>query len=231
MSTVRGPAGGGRRILALLEHGPGAAAKPARATGWTIDGWTIGLCVLLLTMSGMAWMMHKKTITPDSFKPGRAGVSVTAMPATMAHHASPQAERGGDQMAAIVNEPVGVSAAPSAGSPEEPVRKTRATAPAGASTTSPHAVAAKVTAHGAPPPVAAGDTDVALLAALVAHAGKPSVVAPERSRDVVERQEGDSTAPLLARCKQLGLIEGMLCRSRICSDRWDADPACRAPSH
>jgi hypothetical protein len=77
----------------------------------------------------------------------------------------------------------------------------------------------------------AGDTDVTLLTALMAHAGKPAAVTLERPRDVVERQENDSTAQLLARCKQLGLIEGMLCRSRICSGRWEADAACRAPSH
>ncbi|HWW71129.1 MAG TPA: hypothetical protein VN089_14400, partial [Duganella sp.] len=77
----------------------------------------------------------------------------------------------------------------------------------------------------------ANDTDVTLLAALVAHANKPTVVAPERSRDIVERHEGDSTAELLARCKQLGLIEGMLCRSRICSGRWDSDATCRVPAH
>lgn len=77
---------------------------------------------------------------------------------------------------------------------------------------------------------AANDTDVALLTALVAHAGKPTVVMPERSRDIVERYDGDNTADLLARCKQLGVIEGMLCRSRICSGRWDSDPVCRAPA-
>ena len=77
---------------------------------------------------------------------------------------------------------------------------------------------------------AANDTDVALLTALVAHAGKSTVVMPERSRDIVERFDGDNTADLLARCKQLGVIEGMLCRSRICSGRWDSDPVCRAPA-
>jgi hypothetical protein len=76
-----------------------------------------------------------------------------------------------------------------------------------------------------------GDTDVTLLTALVAHANKPAAVAPERSRDIVERQDGDSTAQLLTRCKQLGMIEGMLCRSRICSGRWENDTACRAPAH
>ena len=70
-----------------------------------------------------------------------------------------------------------------------------------------------------------------LLAALVAHAGTPAAVTPERSRDIVDRHDGDTTSQLLARCKQLGLIEGMLCRSRICSGRWESDAACRAPSH
>lgn len=80
-------------------------------------------------------------------------------------------------------------------------------------------------------PATAPDTDVALLTALVAHSGTPTNVTPERSRDVVLRQEGEGTTLLLARCKQLGLIEGMLCRSRICSGQWESDPACRAPSH
>lgn len=40
------------------------------------------------------------------------------------------------------------------------------------------------------------------------------------------RKQEEETAELLQRCQQLGLIEGMLCRSRICSGRWDSDPAC-----
>lgn len=78
---------------------------------------------------------------------------------------------------------------------------------------------------------ATNDTDVTLLTALVAHANKPASVAPEPSRDVVERVDGVSTADLLARCKQLGLMEGMLCRSRICSGGWESDPVCRAPAN
>lgn len=77
----------------------------------------------------------------------------------------------------------------------------------------------------------AADTDVTLLAALMAHANQPTAVVAESSRDVVERKDGDATAGLLQRCKQLGQIEGMLCRSRICSGRWENDLACRAPSH
>jgi hypothetical protein len=229
MSTVRGPADGGKRILAHLEHGRSPAAKPARAAGWTIDGWTIGLCVLLLTMAGMAWMMHKKTVTPDSFKPGRVSASVPAVPVAVERQEAPPAERGSNQAAAIINDPAAGSAERSVA---PAVQKARAAAPAAvASTASPRAAPVKLPARTTPPPAAAGDTDVALLAALVAHAGKPTVVAPERSRDVVEREKGDSTAQLLARCKQLGLIEGMLCRSRICSGSWDVDPACGAPSH
>ena len=85
--------------------------------------------------------------------------------------------------------------------------------------------------NASPAPATSADTDVALLTALVAHSGRPATVTPERSRDVVERHDGDSSETLLARCKQLGLIEGMLCRSRICSGRWESDAACRAPDH
>lgn len=81
------------------------------------------------------------------------------------------------------------------------------------------------------PPANPNDTDVTLLTALVAHANSSTVVVPERTRDVVDRQDGASTESLLARCKLLGTIEGMLCRSRICAGRWDSDAACRAPSH
>lgn len=49
-----------------------------------------------------------------------------------------------------------------------------------------------------------------------------------RNQDIVERKAGDSTAGLLKRCKKLGVIEGELCRWRICSERWDSDPACKA---
>lgn len=45
--------------------------------------------------------------------------------------------------------------------------------------------------------------------------------------DIVERKAGDSTGGLLQRCKQLGMIEGELCRWRICSGRWDTDAACK----
>jgi hypothetical protein len=85
------------------------------------------------------------------------------------------------------------------------------------------APSASAQAASAPP-----DTDVALLAALVEHSSKPSKAVPERTRDVVERRDGDSTASLLSRCRQLGSIESLLCRSRICSGRWENDAACRA---
>jgi hypothetical protein len=106
-----------------------------------------------------------------------------------------------------------------------------ASAAAGHPANTPRKAPARIAATPASAGAVSGDTDVALLAALVAHSSQPAVAAPERSRDVVERQPGDSTAQLLARCKQLGMIEGMLCRSRICSGRWEADAACRAPAH
>ena len=72
---------------------------------------------------------------------------------------------------------------------------------------------------------AVGDSDVALLTAMVAHAHLQEGTA-KPVRDVVLRKEDEETPSLLQRCKQLGMIEGMLCRSRICSGRWDSDAAC-----
>jgi hypothetical protein len=237
---------GGKRILAQLEHGARPVAKPPRAS-WTIDGWTVGLCVLLLLMCSVAWMMHEKTITPSSFKRSESRSRAHAVTPRVDTSATAQPELA----AAIVNESPLADQAPASGMPQTfpapaPSKGRQASAqpwhtqvPAGAGnaarTTQPaiaqKAVAtrnANTTPAAAPAP---RDTDVALLTALVAHANKPTVTIAERSRDVVERREGDSTAQLLARCQQLGLIEGMLCRSRICSGRWEADAACRAPAH
>lgn len=50
-----------------------------------------------------------------------------------------------------------------------------------------------------------------------------------RNVDVVERKNGESTASLLQRCHALGFVEGEFCRWRICSGRWDSDPACKVP--
>lgn len=243
MSSNRPAADSGKRILANLEHGPRPAAKAPRATGWTIDGWTIGLGLLLATMCTVAWLMHERTLTPSSFARSRDHVS-RAVERRQIEPDAPAAVQA-EQPAAIVNEvvarpPAAVDASPM----PRPVAVVQAKpeTPRAASTSHKPAAASGVIIAGAanPRPAArtaasvpatSGDTDVALLTALVAHAAKPAAVLPERSRDVVERQEGDSTAQLLARCKQLGLIEGMLCRSRICSGRWDADPACNAPAH
>ncbi|TAK78331.1 MAG: hypothetical protein EPO12_12940 [Aquabacterium sp.] len=39
-------------------------------------------------------------------------------------------------------------------------------------------------------------------------------------------QAADSTTELLQRCDAVGGLEGVLCRWRICADRWGQDPAC-----
>ncbi|KQW87465.1 hypothetical protein ASC94_29275 [Massilia sp. Root418] len=72
------------------------------------------------------------------------------------------------------------------------------------------------------------DSDVALLAALVAHTdGQPSAMV--HTRDVVERRDGDSTDALLRRCGRLGGPEAGLCRARICDGQWLHEAACRTP--
>ncbi|MGE5651771.1 MAG: hypothetical protein ACM34A_16370, partial [Bacillota bacterium] len=112
-----------------------------------------------------------------------------------------------------------------------------------------------VAAKAVPPQRTGKDGDVDLIAALVSHVShgdsaqkenrkktvKPATDARlysagtagmkhERrsgsSRDIVVRNDGDSTEALVARCRALGLIEGELCRVRICSGLWGIDPAC-----
>jgi len=307
MGAAHGAADGNRRILAQLEYGPKAgsrAAGPARA--WSFDGWTVGLVLLLLTLGGLAWLMHEETIAPVTFKRhaegsqdvkvaaaqdtveaaakiaenvanAAAGTTMTAtavdvMPAARAAaadvmsaaSAAPAAAYAdssdvhAEHPAAIINQPrlavsapSGTFAAPLAstpsghrnmasGSPRTAIKIDKAAM--AANTAAPHKniVAARGKSAPAAPNTRPGsssaapatnDTDVTLLTALVAHANKPASVAPEPSRDVVERVDGVSTADLLARCKQLGLMEGMLCRSRICSGGWESDPVCRAPAN
>lgn len=241
MSSNRVAADGGKRILAHLERGPKTAAKPPRFSGWSIDGWGVGLGLLVVTICTVTWLVHDDTLTPATFAHSRSSVR-THFERRQIEAVEPQATAipSSIQAAVIVNEsiarPSSAAAAPAEHTPvrsEAPRAASPAHRQAGAASTAAAPAARLPVARPAvaASAAAAGDTDVALLTALVAHANKPTAVLPERNRDVVERQEGDSTAQLLARCKQLGLIEGMLCRSRICSGRWDADPACNAPSH
>ena len=284
MGTPGAQTDGAKRILAHLEHGARLpASKPARAARWAIDGWTLGLGLLLLAMCGIAWLMHEKS-SPAGFKASYSSTRASPRherkdghPQASARLASAQLEPGEviieplELPAAIVNDPAppraqnryetrattgprvigpttytppdSVASTPTPGPATLPAETASAPAPAGtgaigkynsgtktASAAAARATPATAAASRDKAAAPANDTDVALLTALVAHAGKPVVVAPERSRDIVERRDGDSTDDLLARCKQLGLIEGMLCRSRICSGRWESDATCRAPA-
>lgn len=300
MATSSAQPDGAKRILAHLEHGARLpASKPARTANWAIDGWTVGLGLLLLAMCAIAWLMHERTSTPSGFtsgystsprherrqeniqaesaqaETGEVIIEAAELPAAIVNDtALPQTqsstENGNELLAMTAAMPssraTGTASADTASMLPAPLAGTSAPGPA-TSTVAPPRVAPIDATHSKPAAGASlasgndtigkyqsnqagaaraqpatlaasrgkaaatvNDTDVALLTALVAHAGKPAVVAPERSRDIVVRREGDSTADLLARCKQLGLIEGMLCRSRICAGRWESDATCRAPA-
>jgi hypothetical protein len=62
-----------------------------------------------------------------------------------------------------------------------------------------------------------------------------SAIQPEKraefNREIVVRAPGESTQSLVNRCRALGLIEGELCRVRICTGIWGIDPACPATGH
>lgn len=195
----------GKGILSQLEHGVAApAARPALRwrPGWR--HWAAGaLCLAMLITAVLAY-------DTSSMPPAPATAVTVAPPALPAPAALVPAHAA--QAATIVN-----TAAP----PLPAIAATTASARA----STPRKAAPPARPQAPRPAAAPGDSDVALLTAMVAHAHRQEGSA-KPVRDVVLRRQEEETAELLQRCKQLGLIEGMLCRSRICSGRWDSDPAC-----
>ncbi len=194
------------RILSQLEHGSTPFSAPQPAMQWR-PGWlAIVGAVLGMTFLLLAWLAYEAMLAAPAPAPAPAVVQRGAPPAP----APSPAELPAPAAATIINEPPAADPAPQA---------------AAAAQHKPHAPTRQAAARAAPlkprPGAAAGDSDVTLLAAIVAH-GQRS----EPPRDVVLRKDEEETASLLQRCRQLGLIEGMLCRARICAGRWDSDPAC-----
>ncbi|MGK5003522.1 hypothetical protein [Janthinobacterium sp. LB2P70] len=192
-------------ILSQLEHGVAApVAKPARR--WR-PGWRHGAAGALCLPALITVVLAYDTDAPPLPPAPATAMAAPAIPAptVLQQAASPP------QAATIVNTagpPLPEAAASSAPRKTPPPARQAATRPQ------------------EPRPAAApGDSDVALLTAMVAHAHRQAGTAVP-ARDVVLRKQEEETAELLQRCQQLGLIEGMLCRSRICSGRWDSDPAC-----
>ncbi|STR26784.1 Uncharacterised protein [Janthinobacterium lividum] len=195
----------GKGILSQLEHGAAApVAMPAMR--WR-PGWRHGaagaLCLAVLITTVLAYDTDAPPLPPAPAIAMAAPAIPT--PTVLQQAASPP------QAATIVN---------TAGPPLPEV----------AASSAPRKVLAPMRQaaarpQGGKPAAAPGDSDVALLTAMVAHAHRQADTAVP-ARDVVLRKQEEETAELLQRCQQLGLIEGMLCRSRICSGRWDSDPAC-----
>ncbi|MBV7535538.1 hypothetical protein KW842_07150 [Duganella sp. sic0402] len=158
-----------KRILAQLEHGPRAPAHPARASAWSIDGWTIGLLALLLLMCCVAWLMHDKKITPQTFR--HASAARTARGTVT--QARPAATGVAEQPAAIINLPALQENRAVPASAPTPSAMTAAVAnlasAARQASRVAHKPAAKPATVPAAPAQANGDTDITLLTALVAH--------------------------------------------------------------
>lgn len=249
-----------QRILARLEHGGKPAVTLGRSAARQLDSWIIGVSILVLVLAVFAWSTRDHASMPAQQRSKISGASAVQMAPVTVKQPTPPSDHQTAAIInepSIQERPLAYDTRGAHGTATSLAAAAAATpALAGAHKTAvppaPHAGAPAVraaTAFNAAPRVAGtanqpthrvpgttatsitADTDIALLTALVAHAGQPAAVTPEHNRDVVERRDGDGTEALLARCKQLGLIEGMLCRSRICAGRWDTDAACRAPNH
>ncbi|MFC0169717.1 hypothetical protein ACFFKC_16665 [Pseudoduganella danionis] len=239
------------RILQQLEHGHahGGTVAPAasRPQHWSIDQWIIRLSLLIALICASAWYLHPRqarsmaqaTAPAAALAPATRPAAVSATPAaqiplTPAHTpVSPVSQN--NQVAEIINSPASAEAADmtqpavAAVMSAHPQRHEKGLLHKNPRPASPpDQMAARVASR--VPAEAGADRDAALLAALVAHGSSSRDSATMANRDIVERQASDSTQHLLQRCQQLGMIEGMLCRSRICAGRWDSDQACRQPA-
>jgi hypothetical protein len=231
--------GGSRRILASLENS-GKAQSPAARLARIRPSYLVMLLMLLAILSaGVA------SISYYGMAPAQQSKAWTSA-APLSIHA-PQAapadtpEEVQRLAAAIVNEPLpaivparhrqaanqAMPAAAPAAAARPALRAERSPqARPGIQVNKTHSTAHEGTlrlASAAPP-----DSDVTLLAALVAHSGSQAS-AMHYSRDVVERRDGDSTDALLRRCQRLGGAEAGLCRARICNGLWLHETACRMP--
>jgi len=217
------------RILQRLANGGLPATTTASSRGWNIDSWTIGLGMLVAVVCSASWYMQ----TQPKAMPHAAKVA-PPVPAPLAASSAPDSV-----VIAPTPQPAAVARIINAATTDRPHHSDPPPMPSSTAQSKPERnISARRSAHRVDPgklvipaerAKESSDSDAALLAALVAHASHPPTAAGI-NRDIVERHANAPTAPLLARCQQLGLIEGMLCRSRICADRWDSDAACRQPA-
>jgi hypothetical protein len=77
------------------------------------------------------------------------------------------------------------------------------------------------------------DNDIDLIAALLNHVSRreAAAVAPPPGRDIVMSAQGEPIGALVKRCQQIGGLEGVLCRWRICDGHWGRDAACPIAQH
>ncbi|MYM41854.1 hypothetical protein [Duganella qianjiadongensis] len=215
------------RILQQLEHG--AQTGPARMAQahWNIEQWIIGLGILIAIICTSAWYLQPRRSEPAmavamSGPAGKPEVAdLLARPAQAAP--SPESAAAHIVSTAVIDEPPARHTASYAAPRHERTPAHKTSLPANQPATLPDKAPRN------PPADASMDRDAALLAALVAHGNTNLSATGTGNRDIVERQANDNTGHLLQRCQQLGMIEGMLCRSRICAGRWESDQACRQP--
>lgn len=216
-----------RRILASLDRGGGAPAAPVPRLRLRLRLAGAALIALIALAGVLGWAAHRGGAEPQSAPLQPPQPAARRDPAAEPFRQSATANPEPAPAAAIVNEtPVQPGPAPL---PLPPPSSAKRAARPHAAQPAPDQRAAR---HRPPAPAphqaaasAAPDGDVVLLTALVAHASKQ---APPQARvadaqadgsnhDVVLPKENETTESLLQRCKQLGFIEGMLCRSRICA--------------
>lgn len=224
------------RILQQLERDPQTGPACKAQAHWNIEQWIIGLGILIAIICTSAWYLHPHQThrSEPAMAVAMSGPALKPEVADMPARPAQAAASRESAAARIVSTPV-IDEAPARhtanyAAPPTPQAPRHEKTPAHKTSLPAH--------QPAPPPDnlprsspadASMDRDAALLAALVAHGNANLSGTSAGNRDIVERQTNDNTGQLLQRCQQLGMIEGMLCRSRICAGRWENDQACRQP--
>jgi hypothetical protein len=180
-------------ILASLDH----SAPSRRIPAWPLRT-TFAFLGAVVLLAAAFWISQRAT---------RPAVPPPANPGAVARDAMPDAPQAA-MAAAIINEPA----------PTAPAKAGEL--PAQQSSTPVVRIPHKVQRAAPPRSTAPEDSDIALLAALVAHGIS--------DKDIVERYSGANTASLVQRCRRLGGTEGELCKARICSGAARGETPCSA---
>ena len=217
------------------------AARWPRCAGSVARGFGLTLAAVLLLF--LIWLLYDNATAPNQ---SDLPVTVVALaeqplgppPAPVKPEASPAPARPAASAAPAT--PVPTRQAAASARPSRINGTGHAVSRTGAKTAATRSARHAAPARRTPPRVlrvtlSAAERDVALLAAVLAHANNvavPQAAAPpadaaDAHHAVALRRNDEATGALLQRCRQLGVVNGRLCPARGCAGHHGRASGCR----